>query len=225
MLQPGWVGISLLLGMGLGLSHAQAAGLAAATLPRPINPEIWVTNDDYPQSAFAGKKEGIVKTSMDIDKDGKVYRCTIVQTSGTASLDEATCKGYMKRARFKPALDASGTAIPSSYAMNFRWRMPASPIGSPASIAQKAFDLLVTVAQIPSDAEQHIVYIWEVQNADGRVEDCGIRTSSGSEKLDRAACRVSASAARDPLLDAQNQAVRSLRPRTIAFAVTADSAQ
>jgi protein TonB len=70
--------------------------------------------DDYPVEAQRKGEEGTVRARLDIDKHGRVKRCTIVQTSGSSSLDNATCNILERRARFTPARDANGNAVGDS---------------------------------------------------------------------------------------------------------------
>ena len=72
------------------------------------------TADDYPSDALQNSEEGTVRARLDVDTAGLVMKCTIVQSSGHRSLDDATCKVIAERARFTPARDDSGTAVPDS---------------------------------------------------------------------------------------------------------------
>lgn len=71
--------------------------------------------DDYPASAQANGEEGTAQAQLTVDESGRVSGCTIVRSSGHRSLDEATCAILTRRARFTPARDADGRAVPSTY--------------------------------------------------------------------------------------------------------------
>jgi protein TonB len=70
--------------------------------------------DDYPADAQRNGEQGTVQATLAIDARGQVSGCTIVRSSGHASLDNATCDILQRRARFSPARDLSGDAIPST---------------------------------------------------------------------------------------------------------------
>jgi protein TonB len=70
--------------------------------------------DDYPADAQRNGEEGTVQAELAVDSKGRVTGCTIVRSSGHASLDETTCSILQRRARFTPARDANGEAIPDS---------------------------------------------------------------------------------------------------------------
>jgi len=70
--------------------------------------------DDYPAAAQMKGEEGTAQARLSIDPQGVVTRCMIVRTSGYRSLDDATCRIIQKRARFAPARDDDGKAIPDT---------------------------------------------------------------------------------------------------------------
>jgi protein TonB len=72
------------------------------------------SGDDYPAAAQVRGEEGDVRARLDVDTRGRVSRCTIVQSSGSESLDDATCRILEERARFAPARDAGGNPVADS---------------------------------------------------------------------------------------------------------------
>jgi TonB family protein len=70
--------------------------------------------DDYPASAAANNEQGTVQAQLTVDTSGGVSRCTIIRSSGHATLDEATCDILRKRARFTPARNMEGIAVEST---------------------------------------------------------------------------------------------------------------
>lgn len=92
---------------------------------RPANkPGAWVTQDDYSPADIRGERQGTARFTLTIGTDGKVASCVIVQSTGFASLDAATCKFVSRRARFEPALDDGGSPIAGSYTGSIRWVIP-----------------------------------------------------------------------------------------------------
>jgi TonB family protein len=81
------------------------------------------TGDDYPMEALQREEQGTVTTSMQIDKRGRVNRCTVTVSSGSRSLDSRTCQILRSRARFAPARDKAGRAIADVYTQRITWRL------------------------------------------------------------------------------------------------------
>jgi TonB family protein len=80
--------------------------------------------DDYPAEAQARGEEGTVRARLDIDTRGRVSKCSIIQSSGHASLDQATCSILQRRALFTPARDVDGKAVPDSVTTpSIVWRL------------------------------------------------------------------------------------------------------
>jgi protein TonB len=107
---------------------AMLALIAAA--PLPSGPKVvgdvatWITADDYPAEAIRNDEEGIVTFRLSIDAIGAVTDCAVLSSSGSATLDTATCTLARKRARFRPARAPDGRPIPSDYTRHIVWRLP-----------------------------------------------------------------------------------------------------
>ena len=72
------------------------------------------TSGDYPDEAFTRGQEGTVQFLLLVDEKGTVAACHVLQPSGIPVLDGMGCQVIRKRARFKPAVDASGKPLRSS---------------------------------------------------------------------------------------------------------------
>lgn len=97
--------------------------VAKALQPRG-NPGGWATDADYPPSALRAEEQGVTGFRLQVGPDGRVTNCTVTSSSGSSSLDEATCRLVTRRARFTPAEDASGNKIAATYANKITWRIP-----------------------------------------------------------------------------------------------------
>jgi TonB family C-terminal domain len=84
----------------------------------------WVTTNDYPASDLRAGHTGKVRFQLAIDAAGRVTGCTIVESSGYAGLDAATCRHVVRRARFESATDSSGGRIPGTYSATIQWVIP-----------------------------------------------------------------------------------------------------
>jgi len=84
-----------------------------------------IGDDDYPQAAIRNEEQGTTAVRLAIGTDGRVSDCSITQSSGSASLDNATCSVFRRRARFTPARDQAGNPIGDSYSQRVKWVLPA----------------------------------------------------------------------------------------------------
>jgi len=67
--------------------------------------------DDYPAEAQRKGEEGTVQAELTVDQNGRVSACRVVRSSGSTSLDTASCSLLTRRGRFTPARDAEGRAV------------------------------------------------------------------------------------------------------------------
>src|SRR5688500_16836950 len=82
-----------------------------------------IDDKDYPAAALRNYEEGIVGFRLQIGVDGKVTSCKIIQSSGSAALDLATCKLLSARARFTPARDRRGKPTTDTHQARIIWRI------------------------------------------------------------------------------------------------------
>ncbi|MBW6524930.1 TonB family protein [Sphingomonas sp. RHCKR47] len=88
------------------------------------NRSSWITTEDYPAAALRAEDEGVVSLTVQVGSDGRVTGCSVTASSGSATLDNATCRLYQRRARFEPARNDAGNAIATSYDDRVRWQLP-----------------------------------------------------------------------------------------------------
>ena len=88
------------------------------------NPGLWVTTNDYPQSAIRGELEGVVRFRLTVGTNGRVTGCEVTGSSGHPVLDQAACAKLIQRGRFEPASDGSGALVAGSYSGAVRWQLP-----------------------------------------------------------------------------------------------------
>lgn len=118
-------------------ANAQAGGDPTAVLnPKPLfhsgtglqplgDPQSWIKQTDYPIAALHARQTGDVAFRLDIDDSGLVSGCSIVKSSGSESLDKATCSIMRRRARFIPGRDADNEPVGGGYHGGVRWDLPA----------------------------------------------------------------------------------------------------
>lgn len=60
---------------------------------------------------------------LTVSPEGRVTGCSIQSSSGSATLDHATCAIMTPRARFKPARDAQGKPVADEVVQRIVWRL------------------------------------------------------------------------------------------------------
>lgn len=84
----------------------------------------WIGTGDYPPAAIRAEEQGVVGIALRIDAAGRIAQCTVTQPSGSAALDQATCRLYQRRARFDPARDEAGNPVAATFNDRVRWELP-----------------------------------------------------------------------------------------------------
>jgi TonB family protein len=80
-------------------------------------------DSDYPRIALERDQSGRVTFGLLIDEKGRVADCTIVATSGVATLDAQACAILTTRAQFKPAIGPDGKPARDAVTATIVWRM------------------------------------------------------------------------------------------------------
>lgn len=110
---------------------ASASGPAdpsASSIPKPIGSlSGLITGDDYPRQAMERGEQGKVDILVRVDDQGSISDCIVEQSSGFSDLDARTCELIRERAKFKPALDPQGRAIPSEMRTQIGWSLRDGP--------------------------------------------------------------------------------------------------
>ena len=113
------------LDLGFALPSPSPSASFTPRAASPLgSPGKWATTSDYPAAALREQREGVARFRVTIGPDGRVRNCEITASSGSPDLDRATCANVAKRARFKPATDASGATVSGSYASAVKWQIP-----------------------------------------------------------------------------------------------------
>lgn len=90
----------------------------------PMNIMRLFSVDDYPQEAIRREEQGTVSYRVTVGADGRVTRCEVAVSSGSASLDSATCSIIQRRARFRAARDQHGKSTEDQFNGRIRWVLP-----------------------------------------------------------------------------------------------------
>lgn len=108
--------------VSIGLAAVFPSAAPAEAADRPATS--YRSTVDYPAAALRAGEEGTAEFRAVVGPEGRVTECTITSSSGSASLDAATCEIMRTRARFTPARDEHGNAISDTINSRIRWTLP-----------------------------------------------------------------------------------------------------
>jgi TonB family protein len=80
--------------------------------------------NDYPRIALRNAQQGTVGFAIAIGTDGSITDCQVTSSSGSISLDEATCRIIRQRARYRPPRDAQGNPTTATDDGTVTWTLP-----------------------------------------------------------------------------------------------------
>ena len=192
--------------------------LAGSTLVMPSAPRDYPGPSDYPAAQVRSGEQGRVYFSVLVNPAGAVESCSVIQTSGSAELDAATCALLLKRARYKPARDGTG----KRYALDRHsvgWsipdfkRRPEAPPPPPL--------LTVTVAGFPDGGkdDRSVAVLLDIDKA-GDIVRCEGLTDSKQRELIASACSQMATQWMPlPLTNRVGEKVTYLRRESVLFTI------
>jgi TonB family protein len=107
--------------MILVIFAAAQLAVTGASVPIPRAPlQNYVTREDYP-AGVPPSAARLVEMALTVGTDGRITECRIEASSRTAMLDAATCRLIRSPARFQPARNATGIAIPGTVQATIDW--------------------------------------------------------------------------------------------------------
>ncbi len=126
--------LALLLAAQAAPAPARPGGYAVPPPPppprtaAPVRPRAplasYFSPDDYPAEALRNGEQGIVSYRLHVGPMGRVTRCVVTGSSGSAVLDAAACRILAERARFAPARDRRGRPTADIFSGRIRWELP-----------------------------------------------------------------------------------------------------
>lgn len=97
----------------------------AALQQRPTSTNVFgLQADDYPPAALRTATQGRVIVRIAVSVEGRATECATVATSGSRAIDARTCEVILRRARFRPALDAAGHPVAVRTVSTVTWLIP-----------------------------------------------------------------------------------------------------
>lgn len=110
-------------GSGAGGNGTASGGGAAAAI---ASKAVKVAGDivsarDYPRGGREAREGASVVIALTVGTDGRVTGCSVMRPSPDPQADAITCRLATRRFRFRPALDANGRPIESTYGWRQSW--------------------------------------------------------------------------------------------------------
>jgi TonB family protein len=186
-----------------------------------VTATIGISNEDYPMDALRHSRDGVVGIQYKVDVSGRVSECRVTLTSGWPDLDAATCAAILKRGRFQPATDPTGSPVSDLRQLRYHWALP------PGAAVSRFSSLPVTgelaVSALPKDAVRPSVNVTFQVGADGKIADCVVKEGdgTGSAVLDKAACDTIRANGLPVVRDGAGKAMSYTRVMTVTFIVPA----
>ena len=159
----------------------------------------YVSDDDYPPIAIRNGVQGVVGFRLAVDPAGLVESCEVTASSGSADLDQATCRIMQARPHFTPATDRKGRAVPDIVESRLNWVLPEEEETGPPSAGPNLASY-VSNADYPPEAirngeEGTVGFVLDV-TPEGIVGACNVVAPSGSTLLDARTCEIMSARAR-----------------------------
>ena len=86
----------------------------------------YFSDADYPAAAQRNEEQGTTAVALTVGPDGRVTDCRVTSSSGSATLDAATCNILRRRARFTPARGSDGNPTSDNTTTRIRWVLPSN---------------------------------------------------------------------------------------------------
>ena len=90
-----------------------------------------IRSEDYPLDAIRRGEQGLAIVRLSVTTTGTVDACAVVRSSGSATLDLATCRLIRERAQYAPARNRKGRAVLDHHMLPVRWVLPTNAAAPP----------------------------------------------------------------------------------------------
>jgi TonB family protein len=178
----------------------------------------WVSPDDYPEKSREAREEGSVVYTITVSQTGKPKTCQVTSSSGFKDLDNITCASMLVRGSFKPAADALGHPLVSTYRNAVNWYVQDSHGNRPVVVG----DIVLSVAALPKNlGKRPLVSVYGLVGPDGVASSCSFEPRRTAAGLEKAACSAVLSQWHfTPMKDDAGLIVPSVQNVLVAFEVS-----
>jgi hypothetical protein len=111
-----------------GLDAKRHDALSRPAFPQGA-PSAWLAAGTVPFTEFGKLLGGKNAILLIVDETGKATKCAVQRPTVTESVNKAVCDAIMKNAKFTPALDSAGQAMPSYWMTEVFGLLPPPPGG------------------------------------------------------------------------------------------------
>lgn len=209
---------------------------------RLLNSDVVANAMTYPDAAVEKEQQGRTVTWLLVGPTGDIERCGVMASSGSQLLDSKACEILIATAQFYPAKDKNGKAIRSIFWQPVRWKIADDPdeslLAEGRALAEMEKQLpkakrnakllnggeIAGAMDYPVEAlrnsEEGAVVTLLLVGTDGRVERCGIETSSSFGTLDSQTCNLLIAHAQfKPAEDGRGRPIRGLYREKIVWRI------
>jgi len=188
---------------------------------------------DYPEAELRDDHGGTVGYRLLVSDKGMPTGCEVMYSTRWKALDIRSCAVLIVRARFKPALDSAGRAVPGIFSGRVTWSVPGRrTIGSTDAPDS---DLTVNLASMPKGIRSPAVAVVAFAvDTKGSASDCTPMMPSDvrpkdlkseqliRDKLGRTACsQILQTLKFRPMSDEQGQPIVSIQTARVSFEAAA----
>jgi protein TonB len=101
----------------------QPQGVAISPPKPAMRQDGLIGRSAYPTEALRKRQEGKTTLAVHVSSKGRVTTCSIAESSGSSSLDDASC-AFVRHVRFDPARDENGRAVEADTRFPMTWNLP-----------------------------------------------------------------------------------------------------
>lgn len=161
------------------------AMIAGVVAPAPTG--FWITHGDYPASSLQRGEEGATAYRAVIAPNGKPESCEVLSSTGNETFNRLTCSLLMRRARFSPAKNETGSpAYGVFHSVTNFWLPNSSKSKIPLILPP---NLRLTVKALPTNVQSPVVVTVHVGVDElGAFRTCSVSPTQQQAKLASVAC-------------------------------------
>lgn len=106
-----------------GLDPARELQRVSGPVPTNLSIVAQRIQRNYPSLALQAGQQAMIAARVMVDAEGEVTDCAIVELTQAEKFGAGVCRQITNVARFDPAIDASGNAMPSYYVFRIRYQI------------------------------------------------------------------------------------------------------
>ncbi|WP_185928671.1 energy transducer TonB [Sphingomonas sp. IC081] len=173
---------------------------------------------EAPAEEMARSRDGIEVIRLVIAPDGSLAGC-YPQIVGRGPIEDRRSCRKLSKLTFAPSPDQAAHKVYGETFAIVTWQAILRGQASPRVYPKLGPELYLPLARLPDGLANPAVRLGLLVEADGKVEHCEVKKSSGSASLDKAACGAVIQDGVEPLKIASGETVRGVRIVDVGFKV------